>query len=69
MSSHNYKVCARDWDAIFQKRFGEQYSIHLLSDTDIVNLIINPDFGRAKISYEMVDFNPIRVIEFQNDYD
>lgn len=61
---HKYKVSARDWRVEYQKVFGEQYSLHDLNDTEIVNMIMT--LGRAEIREEGTGF---RSLEFQNDYD
>lgn len=58
-----YRVQARDWNLNLQNKFGECYSFHELSDTNIVDSII--EFGRAEITVK----EDYKVIDFQNDYD
>lgn len=62
-----YKVKARWWHEDFQSRFGNEYSIHNLSDSDVVQLIM--EFGRAHIDREVQGEDVIRTLDFQNDYD
>lgn len=59
-----YKIIARDnWDKTLQDRFGDCGSIHELTDTEVVEAIIQ--FGRCQIT----DYNDLRVIDFQSGYD
>lgn len=77
-----YRVRARSWDdgyvgarfegvGLFSARFGKYDSEHDLSDTEIVDLII--EFGRATITPMCDDGGDgpedYRIITFENDYD
>lgn len=61
--TRRYVVFARDWNSQLQDRFGNQNSVHELTDTEIVDAIIK--HGRAEIGREGL----VLTLEFQNDYD
>lgn len=60
-----YQVSARDWDTDFRLRFGDNYSVHELSDTEVVESI--KQFGRAEI-LNRGENSPLW-LEFHNTYD
>jgi hypothetical protein len=60
-----YQVYARDeWTADLKEQFGESYSIHDLSDAEVVAAI--KKHGRAEIT---THDDPPMTLEFQNGYD
>lgn len=62
-----YKVIARDWDENLKSSFGDNGSVHDLSESDvIVNIIYH---GRAEISVVPNEQNYSCILSFENTYD
>ena len=68
-----YYVTARDnWNSDLEQRFGEDDSLHDLSDAEVVEAIMT--FGRAEITDTVYRGSQVlepgtRNLEFQNGYD
>lgn len=61
-----YIVSARDWTNKLKEQFGEERSIVELTDTEIVQAIL--DHGRAEIWEDPNDGGTFE-LHFSNDYD
>ena len=67
---HRYIVTARNWTPELKERFGENHSLHWLSDTEVVSAIRT--FGRASIAPGEPgpeEGEPVAMLEFENEYD
>lgn len=66
------KVSARWWYEDLKKRFGEQHTVHSVSNSSIAMLRDLARFGRFEAAMENEldsDGDEVWQIEFQNDYD